>query len=225
MSGAVARPQVMARTAMERSNLYGFLAAIYRRAPSAALLGRMREPEMRAALAGAGVEIGEAVDGGSDEQLLEALSLEYTRLFVGPGRHISPHASVHADGGGGGLWGRPTIEVKKFIETTGFEYKPAYRGLPDHISAELEFMGEVAKRESEAWKNNDLEKSENLRKIEELFLHDHLTNWIFCFCEKVQTQSELPFYKEISKLTERFIASEQEEFGQQQQTTAVAQKA
>jgi TorA maturation chaperone TorD len=213
MTEVAATPEIMARTAIERSNLYGFLAAIYRREPSARLLRQMRQPGMRAALAGAGVEIGEAFGGGSDAELLDALTLEYTRLFVGPGRHVSPHASVHDVCEGGALWGWSTVEVKKFIESTGFRYKPEYHGLPDHIGTEFEFMGEVTKRESEAWKSNDTKKTESLRKIEEIFINNHLKNWIRYFCEKVESQAELPFYKEISKLTGRFIASEQEEIG------------
>ncbi len=213
MTEAAATPEIMVRTALERSNLYGFLAAIYRRRPSARLLHQLRQPGMRAALAGAGVEIGEAFGGGSDEDLLDALTLEYTRLFVGPGRHVSPHASVHAEGEGGALWGRSTVEVKKFIESTGFRYKPEYHGLPDHIGAEFEFMGEVTKRESEAWKSNDTKKTKTLREIEEIFLNNHMKNWICHFCEKVESYAELPFYKEMSKLTDRFIASEQEEIG------------
>ena len=80
MTEAAATPEIMARTALERSNLYGFLAAINRRQPGPRLLRQMRQPGMRAALAGAGVAVGEAFGDGSEEELLKALSLEYTRL-------------------------------------------------------------------------------------------------------------------------------------------------
>ena len=60
------------------------------------------------------------------DQLLEDLAVEYARLFLGPAKHISPHESIHHqrdDGDWGSHWGGSTVEVKKFIESTGLEYK------------------------------------------------------------------------------------------------------
>lgn len=206
---AAGEPESMAGTALERSNLYGFLAAIYRQEPGPELLSRINEPETRAALANAGVHLAEDFFGRPQEDVLEELTLEYTRLFIGPGGHISPHASVHIeDEGVGSLWGESTAQVKCFIESLGFEYKPDYSGLPDHIAVELEFMEALTAREAGAWGKDDREEAGNCLAVEKTFLDKHLILWIPAFCEKVEKESSLSFYTEMARLTAAFIRSE-----------------
>ena len=107
------------------------------------------------------------------KELIEDLAVEYARLFLGPDKHISPHESVHheRDGGDwGALWGKSTVEVKKFIESAGLEYISEYSGMPDHISVELEFMQQATSREAQAWESNDSEGALYCLKMEKKFL-------------------------------------------------------
>ncbi len=201
---------VLARTAMERGNLYAFLADLYRRQPDAALLDRIREPAFRAALNGVGVKLAVGLRGHSNAALLDDLAVEYTRLFVGPGKHVSPHASVYIQGDGG-LWGRSTVQVKDFIESRGFEFKPDYHGIPDHISVELEFMAEITGREAEAWEKGDRDRAVAMIETEESFLTEHFVAWAVVFCDKVAAAAEMPFYGELARLTATFLQSEARE--------------
>lgn len=201
-------------TAQERSNIYGFLSIIYRQEPTSALIQQMRDPVFRKGLASAGIHIEEEILNQPEEKLIEDLAVEYTQLFLGPGKHISPHESVHHerdDGDWGNLWGKSTVEVKKFIETAGLEYKSEYSGLPDHISVELEFMQELTKRELQAWKEKDREGALYCLKIEKKFIDEHLIKWIPPFCDKIISEAELSFYREMSRLAKRFIEFEAKE--------------
>jgi len=142
--------------------------------------------------------------------LTESLAIEYTRLFIGPGSHISPHESVfvNVDGSEGGLWGEKTVEVKKFIETAGFDYLPDFSGLPDHIGAELEFMQKLAETEAHLWSDCEAERADWCLKVQKKFVDEHLSKWVPDFCEKVIEKAEMPFYTEMAKVTRSFIEFE-----------------
>lgn len=204
----------MEAAAMQRSNIYKFLSLIYMSEVTEILLRKIKETEVMSTLVEMGARFEDDVLHQYDKKLIEDLAVEYARLFLGPGRHISPHESVHHerdDGDWGRLWGADTVVVKKFIETAGLEYKVEYTGLPDHIGTEFEFMGEVIKREAEAWQNNDREGAVYCLKIEKKFIEEHLAGWIPVFCDKVIAQAELSFYREIARLTKSFLESEIEE--------------
>ncbi len=195
-------------TAKKRSNLYGFLATVFRAQPTAALLREIREPAVQKALKAAGVSLDVGLDGRSEEDLLGGLAVEYTRLFMGPGPHVPPYAAVHLGGEGASLWGPETTWFKGFIEDAGFNYRPDYHDLPDHVSVELEFMREITAREARALAEEDEGRAKKLRRIEREFLGKHLALWVLEFCRKVAAEAELPFYREVAVLTKGFVESE-----------------
>ncbi|GMQ89775.1 MAG: molecular chaperone TorD family protein [Gammaproteobacteria bacterium] len=207
------KAKTAAHRAMERSNLYGFLAAVYREEPTPEFLRRLKDPPFLQALAAAGVILGQDFLDVCDEELAFGLSLEYTRLFLGPGKHVSPYASVHLPAGGGSLYGAPTAAVKRFIESTGAQYRPDYRGLPDHISVELEFMQLVVLAEAKAWGSQDHEQAKKCVSIEKEFIDTHLAGWMPVFREKVCQQAELSFYCQMAKMTQEFLGMERDELG------------
>jgi len=197
-----------------RSTIYGFLAAIYRQEVSADLLQQIKDPRFLEILTQLGIELNNGFFKKPEKELLEALAVEYARLFLGPGKHISPHESVHHkrdDGQWGQLWGESTAEVKKIIESAGLEYNTEYTGLPDHISVELEFMQQVILREEQARQDNDKATALLCQENEKKFVDEHLLRWIPDFCEKVVKAADLPFYKEIARLTKTFIEFEKQE--------------
>jgi TorA maturation chaperone TorD len=197
-----------------RSTIYGFLAAIYRQEASADLLQHIKDPQFLGVLTKLGIELNNGFFKKPEKKLLEDLAVEYARLFLGPGKHISPHESVHhkrEDAQWGQLWGEATVEVKKIIASSGLEYTSEYQGLPDHISVELEFMQQVILREAQAWEEEDDKTALLCREHEKKFVDEHLFCWIPDFCEKVIKAAELPFYREMARLTRTFIEFEKEE--------------
>lgn len=197
----------MAEQASARSQTYGLLASIFRAEPDEALIEALRGPRIAGALASLEADLGDEFNALSDQELCESLGLEYTRLFIGPGTHVSPHESVfvEVDGDAGSLYGAKTVEVKKFIETTGLSYDKKFSGLPDHISVELEFMGKLADFESDKWSKNDADGAKYCLGVQKLFAEQHLLEWISKFSDKVCDQAELPFYSEMARITDEFI--------------------
>jgi TorA maturation chaperone TorD len=204
----------MKELAGHRSNIYGLLATIYRREMTSDLLKQIKDPSMLGVLSTLGLKLNNGFLKKPEHELLEDLAVEYARLFVGPGKHISPHESVHHKKEGvqsGQLWGELTAEVKSIIESSGLEYKSEYKGLPDHISVELEFMQQVILREAQAGQADDDKTALLCREHEKKFVDEHLFCWIPDFCEKVIKAAELSFYREMARLTHRFIEFEKQE--------------
>jgi TorA maturation chaperone TorD len=175
---------------------------------TADFLSRIKDPQFLGVLSGLGVEFQSDFLEKPDKELLENLSVDYAMLFLGPGKHISPHESVHhqrEDGKWGQLWGQSTVEVKKFIEATGLHYDPAYKSIPDHISVELEFMEMLSRREAQEWSEGNQEEALNLLEVELRFIRDHLSRWVPTFCDKVIAGADFSFYRELAGLTKRFI--------------------
>jgi putative dimethyl sulfoxide reductase chaperone len=196
-----------AESAAEKAGVYGLLAAIFRRELSANLLRELRALGLVRALAEAGVTFDDDFLEGPVDEVLHRHALAYTALFIGPGKHIPPYASVHMDRSGD-LWGPATAWAKTFIEETGFEYRDGFHDLPDHIAVELEFMRNLWARESEALAGSDGKAAAFFRNRRETFLEAHLGAWAPIFCDRVMAASPVPFYAGIAKLTKAVIGAE-----------------
>ncbi|HIJ55944.1 MAG TPA: molecular chaperone TorD family protein [Deltaproteobacteria bacterium] len=214
MSTSTMEKNDTATMARQRSDIYGFLAMVYRQEVTSDFLEQIKDPRFLGVLSDLEIQFDDDFLLKPEKELLEDLAVEYARLFLGPGRHISPHESIHHEKDNskwGQLWGDSTVEVKKFIEATGLEYQPDYKGLPDHISVELEFMQQLTLREEQAWDDADTEGADSCRNIEKKFIEEHLIPWVSAFCEKIMQEAELPFYRDLAALTRKFIEFEQDE--------------
>lgn len=203
----------MAELAEQRSAVFGFLARVFRKELTSSLVDRIKEPAFKQVLSDLGVNLGDEFYAQAEEELLEDLAIEYTRLFLGPGKHLSPHESVHHerdDGKWGQLWGDSTVEVKKFVEGLGLEYKKSDTSIPDHISVEMEMMQKLILRERLAWDEDKADDALYCLKAERMFVEDHLIKWVPQFCSKVEAEAEMTFYREMAKVTRSFIELEKE---------------
>lgn len=204
-------PEDLASTATQRSQLYRFLAEIFRKEPPAELLQKIRSPEITAVLAENGVHLDNSFLETPIEQLTEDLAVEYTWLFLGPGGHIAPFESVQLKGGSGILKGPETEAVRNYIDAAGFEYSGDFHEMPDHVSVELEFLGHLSRLEAEAWQRDDAAEARNCHGFQLDFLKQHAGKWIGDFCSRVKSTANSAFYAEIAELTAAFLESERTE--------------
>jgi len=200
--------EISAGTARERSGLYGFLAEVFRAEPSPDLLRRIKDPAFAEVLEAAGAHLGEELTHQPEDILLEDLAVEYTRLFLGPGRHVRPYAATYLDGAGASLCGPTTAWVRDFMERAGFALAPGHRNLPDHVFVEMEFMARMTAREAEAVEAGDAAAAVQSRRIQREFLETHLGRWLPRFCGHAAEQAELSFYRELARLAGHFLDSE-----------------
>jgi TorA maturation chaperone TorD len=193
-----------AETAAARARVYGLLAKVYRSEPDREFLARLRDPHNAQSLSEFGVSLEPDNQDRSLEELVEDLAVEYTQLFVGPGPHLSPHESVHTESGevrDGELWGPQTVKVKAFIEATGLHYAEDFHEMPDHISAELEFMGKLSAEEAELWQTGDEENALGSLRIQRRFFDEHVNQWMPRFCQRIIDRNESEFYAKVAELT------------------------
>ena len=207
-------PDELARMATERNGLYSLLATVFRDELTEDLFRYFLKVDFLQALAAVGLKADAVSSLKPDKTSLDELSLEFSRLFVGPGNHVSPYESVHLGGDGGALWGPETSAVKRFIEKSGFVFEGKHSSLPDHISVELEFMAHLTDLEATAWRRGDAEKALNCRRFQKEFLHRHLGRWAGSFSAKVADLADLPFYAEFAVLMRDFLDTEGRELAE-----------
>ncbi len=198
--------------ALHRSYIYALLAKVYREPPDLELIRVAKEQSFRDTLKEMNIRFENDFLKAPDLALVESLAVEFTRLFVGPGKHIPPYESVHHQlngGGWGSLWGESTAEVNSFIKSAGLKLKQKYENLPDHISIELEFLSEVCKREAQACEENDYEGTLYILDMEKKFVARYLGRWTAAFCDKVIEETESSFYKAMANLTKDFVEMEE----------------
>ena len=203
--------------ALQRSNVYGLLSMIYIKEPTAELIEKLREPAVCSMLESLGVVFDPMFEEQPAVEVVEALVLEFTRLYLGPGRHIPPYEAPHigsfrSDGEVryGMMWGSSTKEVESDYRRHGFELIPGFRGAPDHIAAELHFLRMLTQEEATAWERGEREWARNLLEEQQAFLEKHLGKWAPSFCEEAAAASRLQFYRTLALLTGEFIRSEME---------------
>ena len=200
----------LARTAQERSQLLGLLATVFRTEPSAEFILRLRSAEMRQALEAAGVSLEDAFFTQSIETLSERLAEDFTRLFLGPGHHISPHESIQLKRGSGILWGEETGVVKRFMAEAGFELDENVAAIPDHIFVELEFLSHLADQEATAIQMGEWERVRAALNWQHRFISDHLGKWIGLFAARVQEQDS-GYYAAMAELASAFLSGQKSE--------------
>ncbi|VAW17489.1 hypothetical protein MNBD_ALPHA12-1817 [hydrothermal vent metagenome] len=201
----------LADTAAERSRLYLLLAAIFRQEPGSELIEHLRSEDFEQLLHQAGFELGEEFSAKPLETIKEQLAEQFTRLFLGPGKHISPHESVQLPNGSGTLWGKESVLVKRFIEAAGFNYDSDFNGIPDHVSVELDFLALLSTAEANNWNCSDVDAAINVLEWQRDFISRHAGKWMPGFCAKVKAEADLPFYEVFAGLLQGFLADEDAE--------------
>lgn len=139
---------------------------------------------------------------------IEKLEREYVRLFISsPGTlPCPPYESVYLDGKRRLMSRVP--KLMKIYKKAGFEIKPDFKELPDHICVELEFMHLLCRMEREAIKSGEKNKAEKFRKFQREFLREHLLKWVPKFCNDVIQNTTVGFYKEVAISLKNFLIGE-----------------
>lgn len=144
---------------------------------------------------------------GNSEQLLQALQVEYTYLFINavPNVQAPPYESIYS--GEALLMGEPVSQVLQCYREAGLVMSNSFDALPDHISAETEFMFYLIQQQMKA--SQSIEDAANIwRKRQNEFLRQHLHKWVPLFLEKVNSNARIPFYRYMAEITESILNAE-----------------
>lgn len=123
-------------------------------------------------------EIALRLGPGFEAQSLEALLVDYTRLFLGPIEQLArPYGS---------FWlteekspsEDPAMAVQDLYEKGGFDIDDEFQELPDHVAVELEFLYLLIFKQNEAHRAGREAELTGLQALQSQFLSQHLGAWI-----------------------------------------------
>src|SRR3989304_7171564 len=190
--------------ARARSNVYKLLSIAFIKDLSPESIEMCRGNSIKETLKDLGTAFGEVFYNREPTQLCEELAEEYAALFILPGG-VNPTESVTR----AGLYMQTFAgQVTRFYRKCSFTLPDDFRGFPDHIGIELEFMSHLAKNEAGAYREN---KADGWVALQKEFLQEHLSRWAADFAGEVAKYTRQPFYREMARLLYEFIRSEAEE--------------
>lgn len=196
-------------SAATREDVYRLLAACYY-SPTPAFLEEgcclALSELLAAAMPEAAAQAAEA-SALATGQSAEALSVEHARLFIGPFQLVAPpYGSYYLEQKT--VMGDSTERVADFYAGCGLHLAEDFHELPDHITAELEFMSFLAfkQRGSEAAANSA--ESKRFAELQREFLSSFLLPWVGPFTQAVIDDAESPFYRAVARCTRLFLEAD-----------------
>ena len=141
-------------------------------------------------------------------QDLQALLIDYTRLFVGPSQPVAmPYASFWLSRDPSMRY-EATMAVLDFYEQGGFDVSDEFHDFPDHIAVELEFLYLLKFSRNQAQESGDNDQVMSADAMHRRFVVEHLVNWISPFADAIRAGAETAFYRELAGFTQRFVRLE-----------------
>jgi TorA maturation chaperone TorD len=130
-----------------------------------------------------------------DEDLLQTLKIEYTRLFINAVPHVivPPFASVYMDGDHD-LQGKTTQQTRDFYRENGYDIADSSEPA-DHICFELEFLAALVR--------------EGKFDREEEFLKKYFRPWFGRFRDRLTAETIHPYYSVSIQLIDAFTKQEE----------------
>jgi TorA maturation chaperone TorD len=133
-----------------------------------------------------------------DEESLDQLKSDYSRLFIGPDRVLAaPWESVHLSVDRL-LFQEQTLQVRGWYQRFGLESADLYREPDDHIGQEMAFLSHLAGMAVDALQQGNRTVFEGLVEAEQGFLSEHPLKWVPMWCELVNSHAETDFYRGIA---------------------------
>lgn len=134
-----------------------------------------------------------AQGGAQDAALLERLTDDYTRVFIGPAALPAPPWESIYTCGDRLLFQRSTLEVRQALQAAGYQSNRYPQEPDDHIAIELAFMDVLAGDSVDAFQAGDTAAARVALSRSFTFLAEHLNAWLGAFAaelsEKVQAKT------------------------------------
>lgn len=134
-----------------------------------------------------------------------ALSVAYTRLFLGPPTVLAPpYASFYLDKNSS-VMGPSTVKLIQLYRAAGLRLDDDFKEMPDHIAVILEFLYYLMFKENMADLARAPEETARLEKIRLDMLDNYLFPWVPRFCRLIATADEHPFYNALGRCLDAFV--------------------
>jgi TorA maturation chaperone TorD len=141
------------------------------------------------------------IESGMSEQAFDELRLDYTRLFIGPGKVLAPPWESVYFSEDRLVFQEQTLQVRGWYRRFGLQAEKLYNEPDDHVGLELAFLAHLASLGLKALGEEDRERFFALLDSQRDFLSQHVLRWAPQFCEQVVAKARTEFYKGIALLT------------------------
>jgi DMSO reductase family type II enzyme chaperone len=134
------------------------------------------------------------------------LAEEYTYLFL----RQAPAPPYETSHGRDRLHGRTRglEEVRRYYTAFGFQVSVDHPDLPDHVGAELEFVGLLWAKEAYALDNGRADDALTCREARQCFIGRHMLPWLPRFRERLEQNARLGFYPALIDLALTVLSPE-----------------
>ncbi len=151
-----------------------------------------------------------SIQGKELDQIVTALAAEYASLFLSVGRKpVFPYESVYTSPEHL-MMQQARDEVRQEYLREGLNRVESFKEPEDHIALELEFMGYLCQKASDAIAQEDWAVGRAYLTHQQRFLDQHLLNWVPQFCEDTLNAAASDFYKGIAQWMRDFLMVEKE---------------
>lgn len=199
------KPEEQAAECRARAAMYRILSGVFAEEVSAEFLRALRDETLLAQLTEVGLCFDDDFLTPSEQELLDALAVEYTALFASTGG-FPPIESVRLHGL---LQQEPAFQVEGIYRTYGFIVKPGrFTTFPDHLGVELLFVAELLERCAEALDAGEQTTARKLEKAVKRFWAQHLGRWVRGYGRLIQRAAGHSFYREMARLLTLFAEEE-----------------
>ncbi|MBI4785625.1 MAG: molecular chaperone TorD family protein [Chloroflexi bacterium] len=148
----------------------------------------------------------QAHKNGISDEAFDNLRADYTRLFIGPGKVLTPPWESVQFSEERLTFQEQTLQVRGWYQRFGLAAEKLYAEPDDHIGLELEFVAQLARLGLAALEENDQTKFKQLLDGQRGFLSEHLLKWGPAWCSQVADQAQTDFYRGIALLTRGALA-------------------
>ncbi len=150
----------------------------------------------------------------TDDAAVDAIRLEYTKLFIGPDKLIAPPWESVYTTKERALFQESTLAVREWYHQ--YSYVPAgYPSHPDdHISLMMHFLALTTERALECLNGDLLCGYRSLLEGQRLFEKNHLLNWLDRYAQDMAASDTQRLYPQLVKALAAFIAADQQMIGE-----------
>lgn len=138
-----------------------------------------------------------ACEAAGENDGVERLRGEFTKLFEGPGKLPAPPWESVYRSEGELLFQESTLAVRQAYREAGFKAAAYPREADDQVATELSFMAALIDEATTAFDADDSPRAHAFLTAQKKFLAQHLNEWLPAFAERLNTQAPegtSPFY-------------------------------
>lgn len=148
--------------------------------------------------------------GDMDEEKLEQVKDEYTRLFIGPDKLIAaPWESVYTTKERA-LFQESTLAVRSWYQNYGYAPAQAPNYPDDHISLMMHFLALTTERAAVCVRDDMLCGYRNMLEGQKLFEQNHILNWVYQYADDMDKSRTKLLYPQLVRAMADFMAYDQQ---------------